>query len=308
MSHILLYFKNPIVRRVGILKRLFWWLPDKTYVKILYRIYMGKWPDLKRPRLFSEKLQWLKLYNRRPEYTDMVDKYEAKKIVAEKIGEQFIIPTLGVWSRPEDIDWDKLPKRFVLKCTHDSGTVIIIKDKEQLDKQKTINRLRTGLRRNYYRQNKEWPYKNVPRRIIAETFIENGGESEKFGCQDLPDYKFFCFNGEPLYCQVITGRKTKMCIDFYNKDWNHQPFHEPKQYPFADKEPQKPQNYDQMWCAARKLADGHPFVRIDFYEANGKVFFGEITFYPTSGIGGFAPENYDEIFGQYIQLPASERL
>lgn len=298
MTRFLQKINNPIVRRVGILKRLFWWLPDEAYVKIFYRIYMGKWPDLKAPRLFSEKLQWLKLHNRRPEYTDMVDKYEAKKIVAQMIGEQYIIPTLGVWPRPEDIEWDRLPQRFVLKCTHDSGTIIIVKDKKQLDIQQTIQRLRAGLRRDYYRQNKEWPYKNVPRRIIAEEYIETDSD-------DLPDYKFFCFDGEPLYCQVITGRKAKMCVDFFDSEWNHQPFHEPKNYPFADSEPQKPIGFDLMLSAAKKMAKGQPFVRIDFYEAKGKVLFGEITFFPTSGIGGFSPEKYDEAFGDLIHLPSS---
>lgn len=274
------------------------WMSDEQYLKIAYRIKMGKRLDLENPQTFSEKLQWLKLYDRRPEYTMMVDKYEVKEYVASIIGEEFIIPTLGVWDKFEDIDIDKLPDQFVLKCTHDSGGLVICKDKSKLNKDKACKKLNNCLKHNYFWGQREWPYKNVKRRIIAEKYIEPDSITG-----DLPDYKFFCFNGEPKYCQVISGRGTKMCIDFFDRDWNHQPFHEPKIYPFAEIETDKPENLEKMWQVAGLLSKERAFSRIDFYDINGKVYFGEITFFPTSGMGGFYPEKYDYVFGNLIVLP-----
>lgn len=296
-------FKNPGQAVCTLYNHLLWLLPDELFLKIKFRQVTGKKLNLKNPQTFSEKIQWLKLYNRRPEYITMVDKYAVKDYVAGIIGKDYIIPTLGVWERAEDIEWDKLPDQFVLKCTHDSGGVLICRDKSKFDKQSAVEKLRNGLRHDYYRGNREWPYKNVPRRIIAEKFI-----SPDPNLNDLPDYKFFCFNGEPKYCQVITGRGVKMCIDFFDKDWNHQPFHEPKNYPFSEKEPSKPKNLDRMWDAASKLAEEKPFSRIDFYEVGENVYFGEITFFPTTGMGGFSPENYDLIVGQMIQLPEIKNI
>lgn len=262
---------------------------------------MGKKLDLDNPRTFSEKLQWLKLYDRRPEYTTMVDKYAVKDYVAGIIGKEYIISTLGVWDKPENIEWDKLPNRFVLKTTHGGGSngVVICKDKTSFDKEKAIKILKKNMRSDW-RIQMEWPYKNVPHRIIAEKYIEPAPETK-----DLPDYKFFCFNGEPKYCQVITGRNETMCIDFFDQEWNHQPFHEPKNYPFAAVEPQKPECYEQMWIMAEKLAKNKSFSRIDFYQVKGVIYFGEITFYPTGGIGGFDPEEWDNVFGGMLTLPQS---
>lgn len=281
-----------------IYNRLLLVLPDELYLKVKFRQLMGKKLNLKNPQTFSEKLQWLKLYNRRPEYTTMVDKYAVKDYVAKIIGEEYIIPTLGVWDRPEDIEWDKLPNQFVLKCTHDSGGLVICRDKSKLDKEAAVTKLHKTLKQNYFRKWREWPYKNVPRRIIAEKYIEPTPD-----LKDLLDYKFFCFNGEPQYCQVISGRNTKMSCDFFDKDWNHQPFHEPRTYPFSEHELAKPSKYGEMWDLARRLAKDKPFSRIDFYEVRGKVYFGEITFFPTTGMGGFQPEEYDLKFGEMIQLP-----
>lgn len=287
---------NKLIEKVY--NRLLLVLPDELYLKVKFRQLMGKKLNLKNPQTFSEKLQWLKLYNRRPEYTTMVDKYAAKDYVAKIIGEEYIIPTLGVWDRPENIEWDKLPNQFVLKCTHDSGGLVICRDKSNLDKEAAVTKLHKTLKQNYFRKWREWPYKNVPRRIIAEKYIEPTPD-----LKDLLDYKFFCFNGEPQYCQVISGRNTKMCCDFFDKDWNHQPFHEPKLYPFSDVPPEKPSKYEEMWNLARCLAKDKPFSRIDFYEVKGHVYFGEITFFPTTGMGGFQPEEYDLAFGNMIQLP-----
>ena len=272
-------------------------ISDKLCLKAHFYLRFGYELNLKNPTTFSEKLQWLKLYDRRPEFTKMVDKYEAKKYASSIIGEEYIIPTLGVWDRAEDIEWGKLPDQFVLKCTHDSGDLIICKDKSKLNKENAIKKLNEGIKRDYYKVWREWPYKNVPRRIIAEKYIEPAPD-----LQDLPDYKFFCFNGEPKYCQVISGRNTNMCCDFFDIDWNHQPFHEPETYPFSEHLLEKPSKYDEMWNLARSLAIDKPFSRIDFYEVEGKVYFGEITFFPTGGIGGFSPDKYDRIFGDLINI------
>ena len=276
-----------------------WFLPDRVYLKIMYFIWMGKWLNLKNPTKFSEKLQWLKLYDRRPEYTKMVDKYEAKKIVSEIIGEEYIIPTIGVWKTADEIEWDKLPDQFVLKCTHDSGSVIICNDKSKINKTESSKMLNKWLKREYYRNGREWPYKDVPHRIIAEQYIQPDTISN-----DLPDYKFFCFNGKPKLCQVISGRNSKEVIDFFDYNWEHQPYHEPWYFPFSDVLPKRPKNYELMWNLAEKLAKNKPFARIDFYDVNDRVFFGEITFFPTSGVGGFSPKEWDEIWGSWISLPS----
>lgn len=293
------YLKRPYMVAYLLLQRYFTWLPDKLYIKLMFRFKMGYKLDLKNPKTFSEKLQWLKLYDRKPEYTKMVDKYAVKDYVASIIGERYIIPTIGVWNKPEDIEWDKLPQKFVLKTTHGGGNtgVVICKDKSVFDREWAISRLKLSMKDDIYRELKEWPYKNVCKRIIAEQYIEPNPETKS-----LSDYKFFCFNGEPKYCQVISGRDSKMCIDFFDSEWHHQPFHEPTRYPFADIEPEKPQYYDRMWSFARDLAKDKPFSRIDFYEVGNNVYFGEITFYPTSGMGGFNPVQWDYKLGDMIFL------
>lgn len=298
------FFSRPSQLADSILSRYFLWLPDKMFLKVKFRLEMGCWPNLNDPRSFSEKLQWLKLYNRRPEYPKMVDKYTVKEYVREKLGDDYIIPTLGVWDRPEDIDWDMLPEKFVLKTTHSGGHtgVIICKNKSFFDINSAISKLKYSLKDNVYLQLREWPYKSVRPRIIAEQYVE-----PEVGKKDLLDYKLFCFNGEPKYCQVISGRDSKMCVDFFDENWNHQSFHEPKDFPFADIEPAKPKQLDRMWKAAEILSKNIPFSRIDFYEVNNSVYFGEITFFPTSGMGGFDPEEWDCIFGSWISLPLNSK-
>lgn len=279
-------------------------MSDKRYISFLYRIHFRRKINLDNPQTFSEKLQWLKLYDRKPEYTRLVDKAAVKDYVAGIIGKEYVIPTIGVWERPEDIEWNALPERFVLKTTHGGGNagVVICRNKASFDRNKAIKKLNRSLKQDIYRSLREWPYKNVPRRIIAEQYIAPAPNHN-----DLPDYKFFCFNGEPKFCQVITGRDTKMCVDFFDKDWNHQPFHEPKKSIFADVFPSKPENYEMMLKAAAQLANGKAFSRIDFYDIGEKVYFGEITFFPTSGMGGFTPNDYDSIIGQMISLPGEKR-
>lgn len=297
------YAKNPRVFLLSILRKINFLFSDRLYIQFVYYLEMGKWPNLSNPQTFNEKLQWLKLYNRRPEYSTMVDKYAVKEYVANIIGDEYIIPTLGVWDKPEQIDWDALPNQFVLKTTHGGGNtgVVICRNKQTLDKKKAIDKLNRSLKEDIYRILREWPYKNVKPRILAEKYIEPRPD-----IKDLPDYKFFCFNGEPKYCQVITGRGTKMSVDFFDKEWNHQSFQEPDSYPFADVEPSKPEHLEKMWAAAAKLAEGIPFSRIDFYDVQENVYFGEITFYPTSGMGRFRPDQYNKILGKMISIPGEK--
>ena len=298
LLHNRMQFLDSCVRNLGFV------LGDKLYLSLRFRCIMGKWIDWKNPQTFSEKLQWLKLYNRDPEYSQMVDKYAVKAYVSEILGKEYVIPSLALWDKVEDIDWESLPEKFVLKTTHGGGStgVVICRDKTTFDKDKAIKKLKDSLKHDIYRDLREWPYKNVLHRIIAEDYIDpTPGE------KDLPDYKFFCFNGEPKYCQVISGRGSKMSIDFFDYDWNHQPFHEPQCYPFAINQPLKPSKFDKMWDAARKLAQNKPFSRIDFYATEDHVYFGEITFFPTSGMGGFEPNEWDSKFGEWIDLSSCTR-
>lgn len=275
-------------------------LPDKVYLKCLFRLKTGKRLNLKNPQTFSEKLQWLKLYNRKPEYTQMVDKYAVKDYVAKIIGNEYVIPTLGVWDKPEDIEWDKLPNQFVLKTTHGGGStgVVICKDKTVFDKQKAIEKLNVSLKRDIYRLFREWPYKNVPKRVIAEQYI-----APATNVKDLPDYKWYCFDGEPVYCQVIQERSTNETIDFFNTEWKRQEFIglNPAAAPAAVT-PTRPADLATQIHIARELSKGIPFSRIDLYSVDSRQFFGEITFYPMSGFGSFSPDNYNVILGQMISL------
>ena len=271
-------------------------IPDKLYLKLLYRRVFNKKLDLKDPRTFNEKLQWLKLYDRRPEYTTMVDKYAVKKYVADKIGQKYIIPTLGVWDRPEEIDWDSLPNQFVLKCTHDSGGLVICRNKTELDKEAAISKLKAGLKRDYYLAGREWPYKNVPRRIIAEKYMEDESVS------DLPDIKFFCFDGTVKALFIGTERGSgNVKFDYYDADFHHLDL--VQEHPMSGKDFPRPQHFDEMKELASKLSQGIPQVRVDFYNINGDIYFGEMTFFHHGGVVPFHPEDWDYIFGSWIQLP-----
>ena len=293
----------------SIISNFFRWLPDATYLKMLYRFRMGHRLDLKNPQTFTEKLQWLKLYNRKPEYTTMVDKYAVKQYVANIIGEEHIIPTLGVWDRPEDIDWDSLPNQFVLKTIHGGGGggVVICKDKTTFDKASAIAKLKESMASEIYSGLREWPYKNVPKRIIAEKFM---APEKSPAHQDLTDYKFFCFNGEPKYCQVIRDRHTKETIDFYDMEWKHQEFVGLlPQSNIADSisngltSVARPKNLDEMKEICRKLSKEIPFVRVDLYVIDDKNYFGELTLYPASGMGVFTPEEWNDKLGDLLTLP-----
>lgn len=273
-------------------------LPDGLFLRMEYFRNFGRFPDLKHPKTYNEKLQWLKLHDRRPEYTRMVDKYEAKLYVAEKIGEEYIIPTLGVWDSFDQIDFDSLPDQFVLKCTHDSGGLVVCRDKSRLDMAAARKRITNSLKRNYYWHGREWPYKNVKPRIIAEQYMEDTQT------QELRDYKFFCFDGEVKVMFIVTDRQSAVkgtCLDFFDTQFNHLPIR--KGRPNADMLPKKPECFEEMKMLATKLAEGIPHLRVDFYEVDGKAFFGELTFFSGGGIGAFEPEEWDHTFGDWIDLP-----
>ena len=274
------------------------WLPDRPYLKLLYWAFMKKKLDLANPKTYNEKIQWLKLYDRNPEYTKLVDKYEVKKYVADKIGPEHIIPTYGVWDRPEDVDYDSLPERFVLKSTHDSGGVMIVNKNEGFDKSKINAFFDKRLRQSTYQKQREWPYKNVKPRIIAEQYMEDAAT------QELRDYKFFCFNGEVKALFIATDRLNKdkpTAFDFFDTNYNWLDVRHG--HPNAEHKPAKPENFDLMIRLSEKLSKGMIHVRVDLYEINGKVYFGELTFFHHGGVVPFDPEEWDLKFGEWLVLP-----
>lgn len=276
-------------------------VPDDEAVKRIYRAVFHQNLNLDDPKTYNEKLQWLKLYDRRPIYTTMVDKYAVKDYVASIIGRQYVIPTIGVWSSFDEIDFNSLPNQFVLKCTHDSGGLVIVKDKSLLDKKKAKSKIENSLKRRYYYSNREWPYKNVIPRIIAEPYLED--EITK----DLRDYKFFTFDGVVRALFIATERQTEgeeTKFDFFDENFNHLPM--TNGHPNAKTTPSKPTQFELMKELASKLGDGIPQARIDFYECNGKVFFGEITLFHWSGFMPFVPKEWDYQFGEWIKLPVSK--
>lgn len=296
------YLKNPFKYTVlslsahGLLNR----LSDRAYLKLIYRAHMGKRLDLRTPKTFNEKLQWLKLYDRNPLYTAMVDKYEAKRYVADRIGEEKVIPTLGVWERFEEIDFDALPDKFVLKCTHDSGGLSVCSDKSRFDRHKAAQKIRASLARCYYLRAREWPYKNVKPRIIAEPFMEDENQTT-----DLTDYKFYCFNGKPAFLYVSTGmtdhKKAKM--RFLTLDWQFAPFGRTDYLRF-EQLPPKPSAFEEMIRTAAQLSKDIPFVRVDLYEIGSRMYFSELTFSPCGGMMPFDPPEWDEKIGGLLTLPS----
>ncbi len=277
-------------------------LSDAEFLELQYFIRMdGKTLDLKNPQTFNGKIQWLKLYDHNPQYTVMVDKYQVKKYVAGIIGEEYMIPTLGVWDHWEDIDFARLPDQFVLKCTHDSGSTYIVRDKRDMDYQSVSKSFKQALQTDYYRIGREWAYKHVVPRIIAEPLIESKNN------MDLLDYKLMCFNGRVRCSFVCTNRHSKkgLRVTFYDTDWKRMPFE--RHYPSDDIDCRRPDTYDEMVRLAEKLSADIPFARIDFYECDGRLYFGEITLYPGCGYEEFMPEEWDEILGSWLELPAPSR-
>lgn len=269
---------------------------DEEYLKKLYKFRMGKELDLNNPETFNEKLQWLKIHNRNPLYTTMVDKYAVKKYVADKIGKKYIIPTLGVWDNVEDIAFNKLPKQFVLKCTHDSGGIVICKDKSVLDFNEAKKKLKKSLETNFFLKWREWPYKNVKRRIIAEEFLEDANANE------LVDYKVLCFNGEPKIVEVHKGRfNGQHTTDNYDIFWNKTDI-EQYDLPKSDEIMPKPAFLEEMLRLSKLLSKDLVHVRVDWYFANNRLYFGELTFFDGSGFNLFCGDA-DELLGSWIKLP-----
>lgn len=274
-------------------------LPDSVYLKHLFIRQAGYPLNLNNPQTFNEKLQWLKLHDRNPIYTKLVDKYEAKKFVADIIGEEHIIPTLGVYDRFEDINFESLPNQFVLKCTHDSGGLAICKDKSSFNYIDAKRKIERSLKKNFYWEGREWPYKNVKPRIIAEKYMVDESGSE------LKDYKFFCFDGEPKYFKIDFNRFIDHHANYYSMNGALLPFDEVICPRDENADIRFPNNFKQMAELANKLAEGIPFVRVDLYNINGTVYFGELTFYPASGMGEYSPHEWDKRIGDMLKLPIS---
>lgn len=287
-----------IVLRLGALGYLPF-LSDEKYLKMKYRYMMNKTLHLENPRSFSEKLQWLKLHDRNSKYIIMVDKYKVREYVSEKLGGEYLIPLIGVWDTPDDIDFASLPDQFVLKCNHNSGLgMCICKNKTTLNLHEVKKRLRKGLKQNYFLVGREWPYKNVKRKIIAEQYMKDEN------LEELRDYKFYCFSGKPLYCQVISDRSTNETIDFFDMNWKHMEFTglEKPYYPHSKLEIPRPTQFSLMKKFAEKLSTNIPFLRVDFYEINQRLYFGELTFFPASGFGEFDDNKLNLELGKRIKI------
>lgn len=274
------------------------WMNDRTFIKWEFFSGMRKFPNLEKPRTFNEKLQWLKLNNIHPEYSQIVDKAEAKGYVKRVLGEEgesIIIPTIGIWDRFDEIDFSSLPNQFVLKTTHDSGGVAVIKDKTSMNFQEVKQKIEKSLKHNFFYEHREYPYKDIKPRIIAEKYMVDESGTE------LKDYKFFCFNGEPKMLFVATDRPFDTRFDFFDTEWNHLPFKQG--HPLASKEIKKPAGFEKMLDLSRKLSKGFPHVRVDLYDINGQIYFGELTFFHFSGNVPFEPEEWDYKIGEWLKLP-----
>lgn len=276
-------------------------MSDRWYLKSLWKRTFGYELDLNHPRTFNEKLQWLKLYDRNPLYVTLVDKYRVKQWVAERIGEQYVIPTLAVYNSVDEIDLDSLPDKFVLKCNHDSGNVVICKDKSTFNLQAAKQKLAVALKYDYYLQWREWPYKKVGRCIIAERYMED------FSGDDVIDYKMMSFNGVVKCSFTCTNRRSKggLNVTFFDTDWNRLPF--TRMYPADSNAVKKPVSYENMVELTERMTEHLPFSRVDFYEIDGKPYFGEITLYPGAGFESFHPDSWDLVLGEWLTLPRNKR-
>lgn len=298
MNKLLKAIKNPDKLALYVLgkpciSRLF---SDEAFLKMKYRLIMGKKLNLDNPKTFNEKLQWLKIHDRKPEYTMMVDKYAVREYIAEKLGEEYLIPLLGVWDDPDDIDFDALPDKFVLKCNHNSGLgMCICRDKSKLDIEKVKSELRKGLKQDYYLTGREWPYKDVKRKIIAEKFMvdESGVE--------LKDYKIFCFNGNPEYVEVDFNRHIQHKLNPYDFDWKPLNFCDSSKNDYSA-DIKKPAKIDDMYNIAKNLSEGIPFIRVDFYSIYDKLYVGELTLYPGCGYIKYDPAECDLKYGELLDL------
>lgn len=273
---------------------------DELFLRLYYFCGLGHHLNLKSPKLYTEKLQWLKLYDKHEEYTSLVDKISAKEYVAKIIGDKYIIPTIAIYNDVNEININTLPNQFVIKCTHDSGGIVVCKDKKTFDFHSAKKKLKSGLAKSFVAITREYPYKNVPHRLIAEQYMvdESGYE--------LKDYKIFCFDGEPKFCFVATDRSTgKTKFDFFDMEWNWLPI--VNGHPNNPVKPQRPKNWEEMIEVAKKLSKGFRHVRVDLYNINGKIYFGELTFFHFCGTEPFEPNEWDLKFGSYLKLPIDEQ-
>ena len=276
-------------------------MPDKFYISVLWKMVMGYELDWEHPKTYNEKLQWLKLHDRNPLYTTMVDKYRAKQWVADKIGKQYVIPTLAVYNSVDEINLDELPDQFVLKCNHDSGSVVICKDKASFDLDAAKCKLGAAMKKNFYWEAREWPYKNVKRCVFAEAYLDG------FNKEGLPDYKFFTFNGEPKFLYITSGRESADGLkeDFFDLEGNHLPFNQ-EGFVNASQTPSLPSNFEKMIEFSRTLAKGTTHLRVDFFEINQDLYQGELTFFDGGGFSPFYPNEWNRITGDWVVLPTDK--
>lgn len=274
-------------------------MPDREYIEMVYQARLHRPLNLENPQLFNEKLQWLKLNVHNPLYTQLVDKYRVREYITGKIGEEYLIPLLGVWDDPGEIDFDTLPDQFVLKCNHNSGTgMCICRDKTNLDRNKVRRNLKKGLRQNFFLKAREWPYKDVPRCIVCEKYL-----SDPNGNGDLMEYKFSCFNGKVKFFAVHFGMFAEHHANFYDREGHFIPYGEAEQPPSVDKQIVFPRSLPKMIELAEKLAGDIPFLRVDLYCVDEKIYFSEVTFYQDGGWGLSTDERWDVIKGNWLSLP-----
>jgi hypothetical protein len=295
MQSLFYYIKNPSVAVRRILIRYGGFLSDEKYLSLYYRNRFHRKLELNNPKSFNEKLNWLKLYGHRPEYVTMADKYAVKDFVAKRIGEEYVVPCLGVWESADEIDFDKLPNQFALKCTHNSGLGrCICKDKLSLDLNEVRKNIAIGLKEDYYKPGRDKQYRDIQRKIIADQYLDDGTGNE------LRDYKWWCFDGKPTY-MYYTNKGVDIYENFYDMDYN--PVNINHGFPRLLPEAPRPANFNLMKELATKLSEGIPFVRVDFFDVNGHVYFGEFTFFDWGGLKPFENYEMDLKLGQLITLP-----
>lgn len=272
-------------------------ISDECYLKLIYRLQLGKKLNIKNPVTYNEKLQWLKLHDRNPAYTDLADKYEVRKYVESRIGQDYLIPIFGVWDSFAEVDFSKLPEQFVLKCTHDSGGILVCKSKRKFDYKAAKRKMNALLKNNYYNYLREWPYKHIKPRIMAEKFITDNSGLDK---QQLMDYKFFCFDGKPEIIMIAKDRFGITKCNFYDMEFNLLNLRIGN--PNFIERIGKPKNYNKMIDIVRKLSEGFKHIRVDLYNIDGKIYFGELTFYHWGGISLIEPIEWDTKIGKLLRL------
>ncbi len=274
----------------------FSWIDDRFYLEYIFYKRFRKQLELREPTLYPDKLQWLKLFDRNPLYTQLADKYAVRDFVQQKVGAEYLNELIGVYRHPAEIDWSALPQRFVLKANHGSRSNLICMNKSELDIQQTEADLVAWLNTDFYALSREWPYKHIQRRIICEAFLEG---HPKWG---LMDYKIICFNGKPTLIHLHVGRYVDHRVSFFDLEWQRQPFNV---YGITDIEEEipKPKNFEKMIEIAKVLSHGIPYCSVDLYNLEGRIVFGEITMTTAGGFRPFIPDEYNKVFGDMIILP-----